>query len=136
MFEMQVTDYLGVVHTLRYVTEPSEEQKADIIASYSLAAKEVRDKAVFMKKLEYSDYMVKEIVYELQKRNLSLGKTSAFIQSMFSQLIPIKELLMAGSYGMGKAAIQQAQAAYGTDYTDIFQEVIDDIDRFNLENGL
>lgn len=32
---MEVTDYLGTVHTLNYVTEPNDEQKQEIIISYS-----------------------------------------------------------------------------------------------------
>jgi hypothetical protein len=133
---MEVTDYLGAVHTLNYVSEPSQEQKEAIIYSYTLEAKNEKDKNIFKLKLEHSKYMVDEIIYLLSKKNSELGKDSAFIVGMFQALIPIKEMLNAGSYTLARSAISQAQAAYGSDYTAIFQDVIDDIDEFNSEHGL
>lgn len=136
MFTMEVTDYLGNIHSLSYVSEPSDEQKAEIIFSYSLEAKKAKDKEVFKAKVVYSKYMVDEIVFLLSQKNAELNKDSAFVTSMFQTLIPIKEMLNAGSYALAKQTILQVMPAYGADYSAIFQDIVDDIDKFNLEHGL
>jgi hypothetical protein len=45
-------------------------------------------------------------------------------------VIPVKMLLEAGALARAREAIIQLQMYYSSDYTAIFQDGIDDIDRF------
>jgi hypothetical protein len=130
MFEIQVTDYLGTVHTLQFVTEPSEEQKQEIIYSHSLEYKQKKDKEDYFKRCDHGKYIAEECAYLLSSKNIELNKSNTFIDAMMTNVIPVKNLLEVGSLNRSRQIIVQLQAYYGADYTAIFQDAIDDIDNF------
>jgi hypothetical protein len=130
MFEMQVTDYSGTVHTLQFVTEPNEEQKQEITYSYSLEYKNIKQKEAYFARCAQGKYIADECAYLLSMKNIELNKDDSFIDQMMTMVIPVKMLLEAGALSRAREAIIQLQMYYSSDYTAIFQDGIDDIDRF------
>lgn len=68
-------------------------------------------------------------------RNKILVKNTQQIVAVLTALSPIRALLETGALGTARASIMQVSASY-TDYTDIFESAIDEINEFEAKYGL
>jgi hypothetical protein len=100
-----------------------------------LAESEKSERLLAKKKREYGLYISNEMIELLGARNKILGLTGTQVTSMLSQLAPVRALLETGALGTARGYITQFKAAF-PNHADIFQDGIDDINKFEVEHGL
>ena len=87
------------------------------------------------KKREFGIYVAAEAIDLIGARNKILNLTGAQVTAMLTNLMSVKALLETGALSTARYYINQLKAAYPT-HEDIFQDGIDDINRFEQEFGL
>jgi hypothetical protein len=100
-----------------------------------LAESEKAERLLAKKKREYGLYISNEMIELLGARNKILGLTGTQVTSMLSQLAPVRALLETGALGTARGYITQFKVAF-LNHADIFQDGIDDINKFEAEWGL
>lgn len=88
-----------------------------------------------IRKLEFGTNLVKDTIGKIAARNKILNKNSAQITALMNQLLPVKILLETGALGTARDACLQLKLVY-TEYNDIFDHVINEVNRFELSYGL
>lgn len=88
-----------------------------------------------LKKIDYGCNLSKIAISKIAARNKILKKSSAQITTLLNQLIGIKMLLETGSLGTTREACAVLKTVY-TEYTDIFEYVIDQINIFERDFNL
>jgi hypothetical protein len=99
------------------------------------ATQEEIERELARKKREFGNYLVAEFTDDIGARNKVLNKTTQQIVAVLTNLQSIKALLEGGALGTARSMIASIKTSY-PDYDDIFQDGIDDINRFESENGL
>lgn len=74
-------------------------------------------------------------IIKVGARNKILKKSATQVSTLLNQLVPIKMLLETGALGTARDNCRLLKNVY-TEYSDIFQLVIDDIDLFERDLGL
>ena len=88
-----------------------------------------------IKKLEFGTNLVKHVIGKIGARNKILNKTSIQITALMNQLLPVKFLLETGALATARDACSQLKFVY-TEYSDIFNEIIAEINHFEINHGL
>jgi hypothetical protein len=108
---------------------------SQIVEIVPTVSQEEIERHLATRKREFGDYLVAEFTDSIGARNKVLNKTTQEIISVLTNLQSIKALLEGGALGTARSMITSIKAAY-PDYGDIFQDGIDDINRFEAEFGL
>lgn len=87
------------------------------------------------KKVEFGISLARKAINRIGARNKILNKTGAQVTALLTQLLGIKSLLETGALGTARAACVQLKSIY-TEYSDIFEIVIVDINNFEQNFGL
>lgn len=74
-------------------------------------------------------------VNKIGARNKILNKNGTQVIALLTQLLGVKSLMETGALGTARSSCVQLKAVY-TEYADIFQYVIDEINLFEQANGL
>lgn len=87
------------------------------------------------RKSEFGSLLAKDAANRIGARNKILDKSGAQVTSLLNNLIGIKALLETGALGTARSACTQLKAGF-TEYSDIFDRVIDQINWFENNFGL
>lgn len=87
------------------------------------------------KKSRFGSEVAREAVNRIGARNKILNKSGAQVTTLLSALINVKILLETGALGTARAICSQLSLVY-TEYTDIFEYVVIQVNQFELAHGL
>lgn len=91
--------------------------------------------ALAEKKSEFGSKLAKSSIDKIGARNKILSKTGEQVAVVLNALLSIKFLLETGALGTARYSCSQVKLVY-TDYADIFDCVIEQIDIFEANYGL
>jgi hypothetical protein len=80
-------------------------------------------------KTDFGIKLARMAINKMGARNKILNKTGAQVGSLLNNLIPIKMLLETGALGTARYSCSQLKLVY-TEYSDIFDKIISDINDF------
>lgn len=101
----------------------------------NLSSREQFEIELNSRKAEFGSKLAKSAVDRIGARNKILNKTGTQVNTLINQLLGIKMLLDTGALGTARASCVQLKAVY-TEYSDIFELVIQEINSFEQSNGL
>jgi hypothetical protein len=101
----------------------------------SLSSREQFEIELNDKKSRFGTELAKDCVNKIGARNKILNKTGAQVTALLNSLIGVKMLLETGALGTARASCAQLISVY-TEYADILQHVINEINVFEQSNGL
>lgn len=87
------------------------------------------------RKTEFGIKLAKFAINRIGARNKILNKSGAQVTALLSQLVNVKLLLETGALGTARYMCSQLKVVY-TEYVDIFDLVIYEIDTFETNFGL
>lgn len=87
------------------------------------------------KKTEFGIKLARTCVNKIGARNKILNKTGSQVTSILTTLMPIKALMETGALGTARYNCVLLKAVY-TEYADIFDYVVNEINVFELSNTL
>lgn len=87
------------------------------------------------RKCIFGTKLAKISVNKIGARNKILNKNGTQVITLLTQLLGVKSLMETGALGTARSSCIQLKAVY-TEYADIFQYVIDEINLFEQANGL
>lgn len=87
------------------------------------------------KKTEFGIALAKIAVNRIGARNKILNKTGTQVATLLNQLLGIKLLLETGALGTARYSSLQLKSVY-TEYGDVFDFIINEINVFENTNGL
>lgn len=87
------------------------------------------------RKSDFGTKLAKSAVDRIGARNKILAKNGTQVMSLLNQLIGVKALLETGALGTARYSCMQLRVAY-TEYQDIFDIVISEINSFESHFGL
>jgi len=87
------------------------------------------------KKTDFGIKLSRTAINRIGARNKILKRTGAEVTAMLMQLIGVKSLMETGALGTARASCSQLKLYY-TEYSDIFDYVIDQINTFENTFGL
>ena len=99
------------------------------------SAQELFEIALAEKKTLFGFKLAINAVNRIGARNKILNKTGSQVSTLINQLLGIKMLLDTGALGTARASCVQLKSLY-TEYSDIFEMVIQEINSFEQSNGL
>jgi len=99
------------------------------------SALESYEESLALKKIDYGCNLSKVAISKIAARNKILKKNSTQITTLLNQLIGVKMLLETGSLGTTRESCVILKTIY-TEYTDIFEYVIDQINTFERDFNL
>jgi hypothetical protein len=99
------------------------------------ASNEEIERELATKKREFGIYLVAEFTDSIAARNKILGKTTQQVISVLTNLQSVKAVLEGGALATARSLIVSLKTSY-PDYDDIFQDGINDINKFESEYGL
>jgi len=88
-----------------------------------------------VKKTDFGIKLARVAVDRIGARNKILNKTGTQVTTLLNILIGVKMLLETGALGTARYNCVQLKTVY-TEYADIFDSVIDQINSFEISNGL
>lgn len=91
--------------------------------------------ALAVKKTDFGIKVARIAIDKIGARNKILNKSGTQVTALLSQLLNIKLLLETGALGTARYACSTLLSVY-TEYEDIFQDVINQINSFEISNGL
>jgi hypothetical protein len=97
--------------------------------------KELLEIALADKKIELGLVLTKFCITRIGARNKILNKTGPQVTTILNGLLPVKFLLETGALGTARFACSQLTLGF-TEYADIFQYVINEINSFENSHGL
>lgn len=86
-------------------------------------------------KSDFGSKLAKKCTNKIGARNKILNKTGEQVIALLNTLLGIRFLLEGGALGTARNSCAQLKAVY-TEYADIFQYVIDEINIFEQNNSL
>lgn len=101
----------------------------------SLSDRELFEIDLNDRKVEFGVKLARKSINRIGARNKILNKTGAQVTALLTQLIGVKSLLETGALGTARSACAQLKYVY-TEYADIFDLVISDINHFEQNFGL
>ncbi len=87
------------------------------------------------RKCIFGTKLAKISVNKIGARNKILNKNGTQVITLLTQLLGVKSLMETGALGTARSSCSQLKVVY-TEYADIFQYVIDEINLFEQANGL
>lgn len=87
------------------------------------------------RKSEFGTVLVKRAVDRIGARNKILIKTGPEVMTLLTALLGVKALMETGALGTARASCVQLKAVY-TEYADVFDFVITEINTFEATYGL
>ncbi len=91
--------------------------------------------ALASKKTDFGIKLARFCVDRIGARNKILNKDGTQVSALLNSLMPVKLLLETGALGTARFMCTQLKVIY-TEYSDIFQYVVDEINFFESTNGL
>lgn len=91
--------------------------------------------ALNRKKSEFGEELAKNAVDRIGARNKILNKSGTQVMALLTALIGVKSLLETGALGTARSSCAQLKPVY-TEYSDIFDIVIEEINNFENNFGL
>jgi len=91
--------------------------------------------ALAVKKTDFGIKLARIAVDRIGARNKILNKTGTQVITLLNSLIGVKLMLETGALGTARYTCGQLQAVY-SEYSDIFNNVIEQINSFEIDNGL
>ncbi len=88
-----------------------------------------------VKKTDFGIKLSRVSIDQIGARNKVLEKTGTQVLTLLNSLIGIKLLLETGALGTARYSCTQLKLVY-TEYSDIFDHVIEQINSFEISNGL
>jgi hypothetical protein len=101
----------------------------------NLTDREVFEINLNRKKSEFGSDLAKNAIDRIGARNKILNKNGQQVMTLLTSLLGIKSLMETGALGTARASCVQLKAIY-TEYTDIFDFVIEKINWFENNFGL
>lgn len=87
------------------------------------------------KKSRFGTDLARDAVNKIGARNKILNKNGAQVSALLNSLLSIKILLETGALGTARAICAQMASVY-TEYADIFQYIVSEVNSFESSNGL
>ncbi len=87
------------------------------------------------RKSDFGIKLAKSAIDRIGARNKILNKNGTQVAALLTQLLSVKLLLETGALGTARYSCVQLKAVY-TEYDDIFNMVIDEINSFEVSFGL
>ncbi len=87
------------------------------------------------KKCKFGVKLSRDAVNRIGARNKILNKSGSQVIVLLTQLLGVKSLLETGALGTARSSCIQLKMVY-TEYSDIFDHVISEINVFEANNGL
>lgn len=100
-----------------------------------ISDREALEIALAEKKTEFGIVLAKFCVNRIGARNKILNKDGTQVTAILNSLMPVKLLLETGALGTARFMCVQLKAVY-TEYADIFQHAIDEMNAFENSHGL
>lgn len=97
--------------------------------------REAYEYALAVKKTDFGIKIARVAIDKIGARNKILNKSGAQVTALLTQLLNIKLLLETGALGTARYVCIALLSTY-TEYEDIFNDVIDQINSFEISNGL
>ena len=97
--------------------------------------REKLEECLAQKKMDTGFELSNLAIVKIGARNKILNKSGAQVSALLTQLLSIKLLLETGALSTARDACNQLKVVY-TEYTDIFDLVINRINDFERDNGL
>lgn len=91
--------------------------------------------ALAEKKMDFGSSLAKFCVARVGARNKILNKDAQQVTNILNSLMPVKLLMETGALGTARLVCQNLLSVY-TEYADIFQHVINEINSFENSHGL
>lgn len=91
--------------------------------------------ALAVKKTDFGIKLARVAVDRIGARNKILNKNGQQVTALLNILIGVKMLLETGALGTARYSCAQLKVVY-TEYSDIFDNVIEQINSFEISNGL
>lgn len=101
----------------------------------NLSSREQFEIELNSRKAEFGSKLAKSAVDRIGARNKILNKSGSQVISLLTQLLGVKSLLETGALGTARYSCMQLKTAY-SEYADIFDEVISQINNFESNFGL
>lgn len=87
------------------------------------------------KKIDFGLIVARDCVAKIGARNKILNKNGTQISAILTSLMPVKLLLETGALGTARSACLQLKVVY-TEYADIFDFAINQVNNFESSSGL
>lgn len=87
------------------------------------------------RKSEFGSKTALDVINKFAARNKILNKNGTQIAALITQLLPVKLLLDTGALGTARYSCVQLKTIY-TEYEDIFDYIINEINSFEAQYGL
>lgn len=97
--------------------------------------KEEYEYQLAVRKTDFGIKLARFSVDKVGARNKILNKSGQQVAALLNQLLTIKLLLETGALGTARYSCIQLKSSY-TEYEDIFDNIINQINSFELSNGL
>lgn len=101
----------------------------------NLSSREEFEIQLNSKKCQFGQKISQNAIDRIGARNKILNKNGQQVIALLTQLISIKSLLETGALGTARSSCAQLKSVY-TEYTDIFDYVINEINSFEVTFGL
>lgn len=101
----------------------------------NLSSREEFEIELNSRKAEFGSKLSKSAVDRIGARNKILNKSGPQVISLLTQLLGVKSLLETGALGTARYSCTQLKSTY-SEYADIFDEVISQINNFESNFGL
>lgn len=87
------------------------------------------------RKSEFGTALAKDAVNRIGARNKILNKSGTQVTALLTTLIGVKSLMETGALGTARSSCIHLKTVY-TEYSDIFDRIVSEINRFELNFGL
>ena len=140
--EEEVRDFSKTVEQLIDV----EEYSSNVVPGYILngnkleipqnnSSREQFEIQLNDKKSRFGTDLARDAVNKIGARNKILNKNGAQVSALLNSLLSIKILLETGALGTARSICVQMASVY-TEYADIFQHIVSEVNSFESSNGL
>lgn len=100
-----------------------------------ISDKEALEIELASKKTDFGIALARFCVDRIGARNKILNKDGLQVSAILNNLLPVKLLLETGALGTARFSCVQLKNVY-TEYADIFQHVVDEVNSFENSHGL
>lgn len=140
--EEEIADLVRLNESVIDITDESPQPTVGYVLNgnklqipQNLSSREEFEIQLNSRKAEFGSKLSKSAVDRIGARNKILNKSGPQVISLLTQLLGVKSLLETGALGTARYSCLQLRVAY-SEYSDIFDEVISQINMFESNFGL
>jgi hypothetical protein len=138
----EVLEQIQINHSVIDVTDMSPQPQVNYVLNgnvlelpQNLSSREALEIDLALRKLDFGANLSRNSIARIAARNKILNKSNEQVATLLNQLLSVKMLLDTGALGTARLSCMQLKLAY-TEYTDIFDYVISEVNSFESQFGL